>query len=115
MIRYTSTYFVPVVRVFLLAMFMLSLIWCGDAECLTGESHDNCASLVCSLLNNRGSSDEDMSPSSSKDCCCVCSTLTATTTTAVFSYYPPVAQSHFEPVVSMPLFPARIIDHPPLA
>ena len=115
MVKDFSKHAVYSANLLLVVVFTVSLFWCGDAECLAGSSHDNCASLICSLLNNHDTSTQDTSNSSTKNCSCVCHTLTVTGKITTFSYYPPVHQTHIESFHYTPSSPPHIIDHPPLA
>src|SRR3990172_4503136 len=69
---------------FLVFCFTVTLLWCGDAECLKGNSTDDCASLVCSLLNKHNPSDLNSTNRSLDDCSCVCHVPTVTTSQVDF-------------------------------
>lgn len=75
---------VPVSGLFIAAVFTLSLFWCGDPDCLTGKSNEDCGSLICSLLDKHDAS-SSTSGAGSNDCACVC-------------HVPTIAVGHFNVV-----------------
>ena len=50
----------------------MSLVWCGDTICITGTSHDDCTSLICSVNSNGTHSSQNHPGGNTKDCSCVC-------------------------------------------
>ena len=52
--------------------FTISLIWCGDADCLSGSGEDNCASIVCSLLVKHDDVSAKDVQQDAPNCTCVC-------------------------------------------
>jgi len=92
--------------------FSVSMFMCGDADCLTGNGDENCASLLCSLLNKHDAPSQDAA-SSAKDCSCVCHAPTITTSTFSFAYHPSSYENAFTLIVSVPSAPNRLVYHPP--
>jgi hypothetical protein len=56
----------------LLFCFIISLVWCGDADCLSGEGNNNCASIVCSLMGKHDDQGTSTEQEDAPDCTCVC-------------------------------------------
>ena len=67
-----SRYIVRPAGSFLLALFMVSPIWCGDAECMSGASDHYCSSLVCSILAQQNSTQNTDHGKDSAGCMCAC-------------------------------------------
>jgi len=103
---------VLVVTLFEVLLLTVSLLWCGDADCWSGSSDDQCSSLICSLFANHLESKEDGSASS--DCSCVCHVPTMLARVCDTEYHPPVLNSGIEITIATPSAPSRPIYHPPL-
>ncbi len=95
-------------------VFTLSLFWCGDPDCLTGNSNEDCASLICSLLDKHGTA-SSTSGTSSKDCSCVCHVPTVAGSHFDVAYYPSQHHSFLPVSVELPFGFDRLIYRPPLA
>jgi hypothetical protein len=93
--------------------FALSLFMCGDADCLTGNGDENCASLLCSLLSKHDAASQNAASGASKDCSCVCHVPTAIVPIFSFCHYP--ASQYNRAVVSLQISsaPHRLVYHPP--
>jgi len=104
---------VLVVTLFQVLLLTLLLFWCGDADCWSGASDDQCASLICSLFANHAGTNEGNGGSS--DCTCVCHTPTMLVRVFDTNYHPPLLKAGIEITVSAPSAPPRLIYHPPLA
>jgi hypothetical protein len=102
---------VTLVEVLLLT---LALFWCGDANCWSGASDDQCSSLICSIFANHNGSSKGES-STHSDCSCVCHIPTLMHHTTDIGYYPPVLTAGTNVSVSSLSAPPRPIYHPPLA
>lgn len=114
MMKYIATYAIHPVGSLLTILFTVSLVWCGDAECWSGSSDDQCASLICSLFANHNGSSKDESGTRS-DCACDCHVPTIVQHTCDTSYYPPVVNAGIDVVKSSLSAPPRPVYHPPLA
>lgn len=115
MTKYISTYVIHPVGSLLAILFTVSLLWCGDADCWSGSSDDQCASLICSLFINHSGSSQDGNGDSSTDCTCVCHMPTIPIHAFGFEYDPPVFNRGIDIVATVPPSPTRPIYHPPLA
>ena len=114
MMKYIATYAIQPVGSILAILFTVSLLWCGDADCWSGASDDQCASLICSLFaNHAGSTQEEHGDAT--ECSCVCHTPTIPVLAFGVEYNPPVFNGTTDIVASVPLSPTRTIYHPPLA
>jgi hypothetical protein len=107
MIHFFSQYALRPSGLPLIVVFAASLLWCGDADCWSGASDGQCASLICSLLANHGSQNENQAGHGSTECMCVChmptipgnvfdaeQVLTAQTTSFEFSTFTPPSPTH---------------------
>jgi hypothetical protein len=56
----------------LLSLFIASIFWCGDADCLKGNEIDECSSLLCAFFNAHDTTSQDCSSPSTSSCLCVC-------------------------------------------
>jgi hypothetical protein len=101
--------------ILLLFCFTASLLWCGDADCLTGMSNEDCASLICSLLNNHDSSRDNSLGTNAVDCSCICHLPALSTPVFDFSLSTNVLTSSFYSTFVVPSAPARLIYRPPIA
>jgi hypothetical protein len=90
----------------------LSLFWCGDADCWSGTSDDQCSSLICSLFANHPESNEGGGAAS--ECSCVCHLPTMLARDVDTNYHPPVVSAGIEATMVAPSAPSRPIYHPPL-
>ena len=98
----------------LVLCFTACLFWCGDAD-WTGQTNEDCASLICSLLNKDKSATQNSIGGNSKNCSCVCHTPTVTTNTVNLSQYPTQQQATVALAFETPSTPARCIFRPPIA
>jgi hypothetical protein len=115
MIDKLSTTCWRVAGLFLAISFTAAMFMCGDAECLTGDGDENCASLLCSLLSKHEAASPDNFDGNAKDCSCVCHVPTITASTFSFNYHPISYENAFILTASIPSAPNRLIYHPPLA
>jgi hypothetical protein len=99
----------------LVMCFTTCMFMCGDADCLTGNGDENCASLLCSLLNRHDAASQNPASGADKDCSCVCHAPTITSSTFNFDYHPILHKNAFTVTGSIPSAPNRLIYHPPLA
>src|SRR5574342_744650 len=76
------------VGVFFVVCFTVSMFMCGDDDCLTGNGDENCASLLCSLLNKHAATSQNAASGADKDCSCVCHVPTIIAPVYNFSYHP---------------------------
>ncbi len=93
--------------------FTASMFMCGDAECLTGNGDENCASLLCSLLNKHETTSQQAASGADEDCSCVCHVPTIIGPIFNFSYHP-IAQYNTA-AVELQIFSAYypLVYHPP--
>ena len=89
MIRRTFTYAAIPVGWILASIFMVSLMWCGDVDCLTESAEDECTSLICSLVASNHGPSRDEGGDDSSDCTCVCHMLLIHVTASELDYCPP--------------------------
>lgn len=92
---------------------LLGLIFCGDTDCLQGNSEESCTTLLCSLLAAHSSPPAQAGSGANDSCQCFCHLLInfpqinpqiAVLNIARLHMF---EESHFFPA------PAREIDHPP--
>lgn len=95
--------------------FTVSLFWCGDPDCLSSSSKENCASLVCSLLSRHENSNQNPVTGNVKDCSCVCHLPTISPNTATLLYCPILRQSIVELTFAKISSPSHSIFRPPIA
>ncbi len=90
-----------------------SMFMCGDAECLTGDGDENCASLLCALLSKHGAASQNATNGADQDCSCVCHVPTVVGAIFNFAYHP-IAQYNVAAVV-LQIFstPPPLVYHPP--
>ncbi len=115
MMKYIVTYAIHPVGLLLCTLFAVSLFWCGDAECMSGTSHDDCTSLVCSLLGNNTDSAQNSSSSSAKDCSCVCHVQSIAPGSINVYCFLTAQQNQCEIVLYTPLAFSRPVYHPPIS
>ncbi|MDZ7290317.1 MAG: hypothetical protein ONB44_08560 [candidate division KSB1 bacterium] len=98
----------------LVICFTVSLLFCGDADCLNGNSNEDCASLLCSLLNKHdASSSHDSFRGAGKDCSCVCHLPAVIPPVFGFDYHPLSLDNSLTAVTFVPAAPVRLVYHPP--
>jgi hypothetical protein len=95
--------------------FTASLFFCGDADCLNGNSDENCASLLCSLLNKHGAPSQEASSGDAKDCSCVCHLPIVISPAFSLGYHPITSDNTLVANLPVPSAPNRIVYHPPAA
>jgi hypothetical protein len=116
MIQKLSKHILPLTGFLIAFAFTLSLFWCGDPECLSGTSNEDCSALICSLLDKHDtSSAQNSSGGSSNNCTCVCHIPTVTADAFVVRYVPTF--QYFTPVVDSdtPSALERLVYRPPIA
>jgi len=114
MIRWITARALFPVATFLIVLVAVTLVWCGDAECWTGESEDECTSLLCSLLSRDDPGSGDQGCASSPDCTCTCHLSIIPVSATVVDYHPPVFNGATDVVSSVPPPPIQPIYHPPI-
>lgn len=112
MIQKIFQHIVPLAGLLILVTFTLSLFWCGDPECLTGQSNEDCASLVCSLLDKHETASS--ASGSTNDCSCVCHLPTITDSNIDLVFYPSQPLSFLPSAVVPPSIPTRLVYRPPI-
>jgi hypothetical protein len=114
MIRSFAKYLGPV-SALQVALLILSVLWCGESDCLQTGKAEDCSSLVCVLLSKDAPPAQDFSLNSSSACSCVChlkalaSALTLTSPVEVLT--PLSAVGPYEPID----LPSEPIIRPPVA
>ncbi len=114
MIKYIATYAIHPTGSLLAILFTVSLLWCGDADCWSGASDDQCASLICSLFANHQGSSQEEHGDCAAECSCICHMPTLPVLAFGVEYHPPMFNRTTDIVTSVPLSPTRTIYHPPL-
>ncbi len=114
-----------ITRLFQLCLFALGLLvvfsfavsqfYCGDAGCLNGNSDENCASLLCSLLNKHEAASQHAASGANKDCSCVCHWPAVMTPVFIFAYHPTIHNHIFASSLFVHSIPNRLVYHPPAA
>lgn len=95
--------------------FAFSLFMCGDADCLTGKSNEECVSLLCSLLNKHDLPSHGPFDVNAKDCSCVCH-MPIVIASAFELNYPPISQDNSsKAILPVTSAPNRLVYHPPAA
>jgi hypothetical protein len=95
--------------------FTASMFMCSDADCLTGNGDEDCASLLCSLLSKHETAPQNAASGMNKDCSCVCHVPTVIGPVFNFNYHP---ASQYNTVIGiLQILPAynRLVYHPPAA
>jgi hypothetical protein len=93
--------------------FTVSMFMCGDANCLAGDSNEDCASLLCSLLSKHNNASQNPSGDAAKECSCVCHLPTILTPALGFDFHP-ISHSHnLITSLRLPAAPNRLVYHPP--
>ena len=93
----------------------LGLVFCGDSNCLRGDSEEDCESLICSLLSNHSTPAPASASGTDHSCQCFCHLLIDPPNIAMF-VSPFDNGPHFTgEAVQFLAEPVRNIDHPPLA
>jgi hypothetical protein len=90
---------------------MLGLFFCGDADCLQEAANEECAALLCSLLNQHSAASQGPAGGADKDCSCHMPTISG----AIFSFnYHPITQFN-NTAVTLQFFSAHnsLVYHPP--
>jgi len=113
MIYSVKTYAVRPAGFLLVALFALSLIWCPDAACRTGDGDDQCTSLICALLADTGGPGQSQSGNLSTECVCVCHMPTISGSVLDAGHHLTAQDLRFESPLSIPASPSRSIDQPP--
>lgn len=103
------------INIFILALFVVSTLWCGDSECMTGDSNEACAALVCTLLGNHNGKTSDVSRNIQSECLCVCHTPTLTPIPIDGRFFSPVQTIVVVSLLKIPSAPNRLLFRPPIA
>ncbi|HWP83129.1 MAG TPA: hypothetical protein VNN76_10795 [Bacteroidota bacterium] len=114
MIQAYQRHIVPFAALLIAVVFTLSLFWCGDPDCLTGNSNEDCASLICSLLDKHDTS-SSTSGASSNDCSCVCHVPTIAGGYFDVVSYSSQQYSFLPATTALPFGFDRLIYRPPVA
>jgi hypothetical protein len=111
MIRFVLTSILRPAGLAFALFFTLTLLWCGDSQCLSGDSE--CALPVCSLLTDHASFGDN--PAANGDGCdCFCHAPTIPQVQLCVRYFPPVMKTRDSVFLATLPEPTRAIDHPPL-
>ena len=92
----------------------LGVVFCGDSNCLQGDSEENCATLVCSLLSKHTVPTRQSTNDQDHSCQCFCHLLIEAPKTPVFVTPLGDTPHYVSDVIHFFSAPARNIDHPPL-
>jgi len=98
----------------LLAVQLVSVVFCGDADCLQGGTDENCDALICGLLGKHAAANPAADDGQGNSCQCVCHLLIDVpriTLNAVPFAAAPFHAGAMRRLVSSPI---RSIYHPPL-
>ena len=71
MIRVFARYLAPVSAI-QLTLLVVSLVWCGESECIGVGKSEDCSALVCIILSKDASPTQDFPLNTSATCSCVC-------------------------------------------
>src|SRR3970040_285930 len=110
-----TKYFAQSVVVLITICFTISLVWCGDADCITGTSDDNCASLVCSLLGKHKTPSDGSSTKNVAQCTCLCHVPMIEHMTAIFRHAQSVELAFLPYLFAIPSPPSKVVYRPPIA
>ncbi len=109
-----ETLFKTIAAMMLVGQF-LGLVFCGDSNCPRGDSEENCAALICSLLSKHSVPISQSSCNPNNSCQCFCHFLIDTPKTTLYARPLVATPHHTSEVVHFFSEPIRNIDHPPLA
>ncbi|KAA3656782.1 MAG: hypothetical protein DWQ10_14655 [Calditrichaeota bacterium] len=104
----------PVIAVAVLLLQSIGLLYCGDSDCLRGDSDEFCQTLVCSVLDSHDQSKQPSDFDQEDFCQCIYShshnipEITFFSAIVVNSYFFMDAPLHITP-------PTNRIDHIPRA
>lgn len=93
-------------------------VFCGDRDCLNGNSAENCATLLCSLLGSHTEAPYqpvDPAQDQGKDCHCVCHVQFNQLNHQLLDLKPPVTGRIAFIPLQYSYFLFHRIDHPPSA
>jgi len=93
---------------------ILGIVFCGDADCLQGDSDENCATLLCSFLGKH-SEPKPISNDQNSSCQCFCHVLIDLPRITLYAAPFAGAPHYANEVLHLFSEPIRNIDHPPLA
>lgn len=104
-------------RLHLMALCLLlgqfaSLIFCGDADCLKDGSSENCATLLCSILDSHTTAPAQ-EPEPERDCRCVCHLQFSHTDAVLFELQLEITGQIADNLTIRHLIISPLIDHPP--
>lgn len=115
LINKITTFCLRTAGLLIVVCFTASLFFCGDADCLNGKSDEDCASLLCSLLNKHDAPSHDASGGNDKDCSCVCHLPVVMTPAFSFDYHPITRDNTLVATLFVTSAPNRLVYHPPAA
>ncbi len=98
----------------LLTLFALSIVWCGDFDCLAGGTNEDCSALICTLLDKHSTENENPMESSNKDCSCVCHMSALVSKSLGVKCFHGFQLTTLTLTLVPPSAPAKRIYHPPL-
>lgn len=98
-----------------LFLYIGLLLWCGDVECLSGESDDLCSSVLCTLLTSHESASGESGTADDQECACACHVLTIAAARMVFEFHPPLSGRVVYKESSALSYSTHPIYHPPRA
>lgn len=108
-------YSLRTVGVLIAICFIISLFWCGDANCLSGTSNDSCASFVCSVLGKHNTPGNETSAKSVVQCSCVCHVPMIDQMIAIVRQTQSVESAYLTISLAIPSAPSDPVYHPPIA
>jgi hypothetical protein len=94
---------------------LVGLIFCGDIECLQGGSNEDCAAVICGLLDSHSTTSPADDAGQEDACQCYCHWLVDPPVPAAFASQLHSTPHHLTDSSSSFSTPIRSIDHPPLA
>jgi hypothetical protein len=98
----------------LAALLISTLLWCGDAECRSGTSPDQCASLLCALFAQHDDASSPVHGSAcSHDCTCACHTPVLPPLALAMLQEVRAEVATFDYIAAIPVSPLPMVYHPP--
>lgn len=107
--------FFHLIAALLLLVQLVSVVFCGDADCLQGGSTENCAALICNLLGKHSAPVPTADNTQSNSCQCYCHALIDLPKITLDAVPFATAPFHAKEALHLVSSPVRSIYHPPLA
>lgn len=98
-----------------LAIQLIGLVFCGDADCLQGGASADCAALICGLLGKHAATNPASNDSANDSCQCYCHSLITLHQITLNAVHLAATPFHAGEIRSLVSSPVRSIYHPPLA